>query len=374
MGIKNAVDRATIMAAGEAGFIIADPPKIDGKPVEVRVKVGFARLARINTVNLTCDIKLFIDLYWNDPNMVGVDPENVPNYVWRPNAYIYNSIDGTGTNGGKVNEHQVSLMDTETGLMLYPLEVEVTISNDMDLRKFPFDSDAVDIIILQSEDGDAEDWVLRQHENVESSVQFFYNVFETPEWDVNGFSLDFFESMGGNGVMYTHCVLSIHIRRRPLFYIWKLVLPLFLTTAFAFGSFFFDVNELEARSNTAATTLLTTVALIYVLSNELPKTNYQTLIDWFLVFCLVVQLLVWIISNLLTTDLVANTERAQDVDSRYAFVMAGIFTFGTLALFLPKLVKWAMSNKFSRPAYPLKGRKGNELEYYTFEANKNVWY
>jgi len=372
VGIKDPVHRAQIIAAGAHDFIRAPPPKVDGKPVEVRLKMGFARLARINTVDLTCDIKLFVDLYWNDPSMIGMDPDNVPPYVWRPNAYIYNSIDKTGENGGKVNEHGVSLMDSKTGLLLHALELEVTISNEMDLRRFPFDADAVEILVLQDETENADDWVLRPHENMENAIQFFYNVFETTEWSVNGFSMDFFENIGGNGVKYTHCNAMIHIQRRPLFYMWKLVLPLFLTTAFAFGSFFFTTDELEARANAAATTLLTTVALIYVLSNELPKTNYQTLIDWFLVFCLVVQVAVWLISNILVF---VPEDEAKDIDRMAAIILAAAFSFVTLALFVPRLYFWSISSKFSPPtAYPVVGRYGNKLDYYVFKENLNVWY
>ena len=42
--------------------VLKPAPKINGKPVPVRVKFGVALLSQINTVQQTCSIKLYVDL------------------------------------------------------------------------------------------------------------------------------------------------------------------------------------------------------------------------------------------------------------------------------------------------------------------------
>jgi hypothetical protein len=92
------------------GDIHSDPPLIDGKPVEVQVRVGVSNLGNIDTVNQTvrsfsnvrlfvdsdasmqAAVKFFLDLYWHDSSLIGLDRESVPSYIWRPDAYVFNGM------------------------------------------------------------------------------------------------------------------------------------------------------------------------------------------------------------------------------------------------------------------------------------------
>lgn len=139
------------------------------------------------------------------------------------------------------------------GLLLKPFELEVVLLNDMDLRAFPFDSDDVLLTFLQDESSSAKEFVFvpwtsdSEGDDVSTSVKCFYDVKETPEFEVPGFSLDMYTGIGGNGVEYAHCGLRIHIRRRPYYYIRNIIVPIVLTTTLAFTAFFYDIEELEAR-------------------------------------------------------------------------------------------------------------------------------
>lgn len=98
--------------------------------------------------------------------------------------------------------HPVSLVDSSTGLLLNPLEVEVVLTNDMNLRNFPFDSDDIQMVVLQSEDSSSAEWIFVPWEGegddgTHNCVKCFYDIFETPEFDLNGFSLDMFRSYSG---------------------------------------------------------------------------------------------------------------------------------------------------------------------------------
>lgn len=154
---------------------------------------------------------------------------------------------------------------------------------------------------------------------------------------------------------------------------WNTVIPLFLTTTFAFTTFFFEIKDLEARSTTAQTTLLTTVALLYVLAQELPKTNYLTRIDKYLLFCLFTQLSVWALSCSYTfgdDDIIETLEFA---DKIAAGVIPSLFAFVTIMAFAPSLFLWSGKTFETKPKYSLKGREGFKLAYYPLVKGRNVF-
>ena len=88
--IEDARDRALIIGRAKKVFVRSSAPKVDGRPVRVSAKFGIARISEINTVDLTARIKLFVDLYWKDPRLIGARPDQVPNYIWIPDCYVYN--------------------------------------------------------------------------------------------------------------------------------------------------------------------------------------------------------------------------------------------------------------------------------------------
>lgn len=165
--------------------------------------------------------------------------------------------------------HPVSLLDSDTGMMFHALELEVVLSNEMDLRRFPFDSDSIVLHLMQEEFSSAEEWILvpwEGGEGTENSVKCFWNIYDTPEFDLHGFSLDFFRSYpgerfdtsfrprlmttsfeGGSLPSISQCLMKVHIARRPFYYIRNILIPIVLTTTLAFTAFFYDINEVEAR-------------------------------------------------------------------------------------------------------------------------------
>lgn len=78
--------------------------------------------------------------------------------------------------------------------------MEVVVTNDMDLRKFPFDSDRLDINVVQQYDENSPKWVFVPSEGfggVENSVKCYYDLHDTPEFDISGFSLDIYRYNAG---------------------------------------------------------------------------------------------------------------------------------------------------------------------------------
>ena len=79
--------------------------------------------------------------------MIGLD--YISDGLWRPaDCYIGNQH---GNMERIRHENRPVLIDKKTGLLLWPVEFVGLLSNPMALHKFPFDTDAIDILIHQNE-------------------------------------------------------------------------------------------------------------------------------------------------------------------------------------------------------------------------------
>ena len=88
----------------------------------------------------------------------------------------------------------------------------------------------------------------------------------------------------GSGSERTIIEVSFHVARNSAFYVWKVMLPVYLLTLLSFQVYAFHPAELEARVNTTATYFLAAFAMLYVVSGDLPKTDFLTSIDIVIVF------------------------------------------------------------------------------------------
>ena len=123
-------------------------------------------------------------MYWHDPRMIGLD--YIPDGLWRPaDCYIGNQH---GNMERIRHENRPVLIDKKTGLLLWPVEFVGLLSNPMALHKFPFDTDAIDILIHQNEASLGRDeYIFRPWPPAEEaqSVRFFFGVHDDlTEFDV----------------------------------------------------------------------------------------------------------------------------------------------------------------------------------------------
>lgn len=267
LGIRPLLERAHILAASKD--LMAPAPKTpNGGPVIVEVKIGFVALSQIDTVSQTAWARFFVDLYWTDPRLAGAT--SVPDGTWFPKGvYIPNSA---GELCIDAYEKPV-LMDSSTGRLLWAQEIQGQLVNRMDLKSFPFDHDAIEVFVHQAEHSSREEYVLRpfgggwngyrtrsdeETLSLEStSVNFFFDVFkDLDEWLMHGFTTGAFETVGGNGIEYSWYKVHLHVTRRWGFYVWKIILPLFITTIFCLSAFLFDIDNLDSRNGTSVTMFL----------------------------------------------------------------------------------------------------------------------
>lgn len=178
-GISSAIERARIISAiGEPSRCYSPPPRgPNGEPVVVYSKVGFTCLSQVDTVTQTCHVRFYLDLYWHDPRMVGAS--KVPEGIWRPaDCYVINQFDEMTR---VLHEDRPTLIDSGSGMLLWPVELVGSVQNPMQLHEFPFDADVIELHIHQNEKSCRDEYVLRPYESDEDergAIRFFFGVFD----------------------------------------------------------------------------------------------------------------------------------------------------------------------------------------------------
>ncbi len=184
-----------------------------------------------------------------------------------------------------------------------------------DFRKFPFDKQKL-IIRIKSGAGNYTNSNLEDSNEVGSLTLItpepgvFLNLqkFLKPEinklkaWKIsdngikvksNVLSEDRYDIYGQEIVPRTENVLDIeiNIERNFQHYLLKIMLPVFLILCVAWYVLWIPTEKYEARLNTSIIALLALIAYNFVFQDDIPKLEYLTDLDWFIllsyIFCLI---------------------------------------------------------------------------------------
>jgi len=82
--------------------------------------------------------------------------------------------------------------------------------------------------------------------------------------------------------------IRIHLKRAWKYYMYKVLFPMFMIVIVNFMQIFFPVTEFSSKMEHTTALFLSTFALLYVVAADLPKTSFQTPIDWVILFTMVV--------------------------------------------------------------------------------------
>jgi len=88
-----------------------------------------------------------------------------------------------------------------------------------------------------------------------------------------------------SGCQYPGLNFALKVVRRPEFYLYNVVLPLFLLVAIAFSAFALTPEFLPDKLNIIMTILLTTVAYKLYIGDHIPKVSYLTYLDKYILLC-----------------------------------------------------------------------------------------
>jgi len=182
-----------------------------------------------------------------------------------------------------------------------------------DLRKFPFDQQALFIRVSSGWDEAKVQFVMSTRE--EPSRQAYddynlpdYNLVSSRIADVH--SVDKRDGLylcrsdptsSNSGVRYNSLFLIQPVIRNPEFYLLNLYLPSFLISSSCLVIWVFLVEDFSSRSNIIMTLLLTVVAFRPTIGQNLPRLPYITYLDRYAVVSLAMIIVIGIIASALSS-------------------------------------------------------------------------
>eukprot|EP01052_Picozoa_sp_SAG31_P033167 SAG31_NODE_3714_length_3957_cov_3.388025_4_plen_405_part_00 len=352
MGPDRVMRQGHMARQDDAEFVGPPPSEGDGSPFWVDIRLNLLKVGTIDTVSNTAFAQIAVVYYWSDPRLKGY-PEDIelPPSLWGPRLVAENYIDCSE------EDLQFELVDRTTGRLKRVRVYAGSLDNPMDLRSFPFDFDDVSVDWRT-----ASNWSSASNEQTGSKakgrVYRLRRVQEgaregtwlglspwwdgsIAEWTLHGASTRITEKPASStGSEVTTLSLSFYVSRKSGYYFFKVMMPLYVLIFLTVGTFHYGTASVSDRYDSVMTTFLAAFAMLYVVSVDLPKTDFLTKIDK-----IIVVNLIFLGATALTTVVIADVHArsGEDVANHWNKVLEVIFValyvLVNVIIFVPAFIK-----------------------------------
>ena len=256
------------------------PSGIATAPTQARssvIHIGLAirNLAAIDEVKENWQVAGLLIAKWIVPSLQnrpgrGAAFRDLPAETWKPHFEFTNEVDPTSF-------RFVDLYAEPDGTVVYTQTFNATLSTSLDLRRFPFDSQLLPIVV-QASGEDLDRTILRPDLQDSALPNRLYAGLA--QW----VPLSLTERLGtvtGSGFRANDVEFDLKVQRRPKSYIFKFIIPLLLLVFISWITFWLSPEEFKTKDQlqSAVSTLLIIVAFNITASSLLPRTEYMTYID-----------------------------------------------------------------------------------------------
>jgi Neurotransmitter-gated ion-channel ligand binding domain/Neurotransmitter-gated ion-channel transmembrane region len=262
--------------AGSARSIASAAVPTESNPALVRVGLQIHNLAGVDEVKERWEVAGTIITSWRDPSLTyrphnpGDRDRDVAKSTWRPVLVFRNEVEQSRFSNPDIYVEP-------NGTVTYTQDFNAVLSTELDLRRFPFDSESLPIVVEPAGE-DAERVVLQFDPKLSAVPKARYA--ELAQWKTIALTAHpDTESLANRSTRGIGFTLQIRRNSRP--YVWKFIIPLILLVMISWVTFWLSHDEFTTKDQLSAAiaTLLIIVAYNLVASNQLPKTNYITYID-----------------------------------------------------------------------------------------------
>ena len=186
---------------------------------------------------------------------------------------------------------EIRTMRTEKGVGFF--------RQDFDFKKFPFDTQKLIVSISTGVSNLENVTFLSPDSGAISSVQKFIKKNKLKAWKIKNIEIKNRVVQDDKTNVYDKTIISsrsqnyldieITIKRNWEHYVYKVMLPVFLILCVAWFVLWIPTHKYEARLNTSIIALLALIAYNFVFQDDIPKLEYLTDLDWFIllsyIFC-----------------------------------------------------------------------------------------
>lgn len=257
------------------------------EPFDVSVRFNLNKLTDVDTVRSKAWVSVGVMFYWTDPRLVGWQG-SLPTSLWGPSCWFFNAL----TDLVEVPQ-DFQLADAASGRMMRYVRFMGTIDfKQMLLNDFPLDVNEINLTFRT-----ASHWTSLDGRSGSKAKGKAYSLVpvsapgegklfrllwggDLQELSLLGVSLSIVDNPpSASWQEVTTMTLRFHVARNVEFYFWKVLLPVYLFMIFTLCVFALGVKDYSDRLSDVLTLFMASFAMLYVVQQHLPKTNFLTCID-----------------------------------------------------------------------------------------------
>jgi hypothetical protein len=299
--------------SGIANDAILLAPPDHSQPLNIAVGLHIVNIASIDEVTEQFEMDAYLFERWIDPRLAFTpsgpgdrERDFAVGQIWIPQLEMINAA-SPRTRG------DTSIRVAPDGTVNYAERSKVALSSRFELRRFPFDRQALLIIIHPFlADGPRIKFSLLDHATWTASE--FESYSSLAQWKLNAIEPRVGMAPTYGGLTVPEVRFAIAVERRSSFYLWKVFLPLLLMVFLSWSVFWIEANDLSNQIQVAVTTILTVIAFAFAISATMPRLPYLTYIDAFFLECYIYVFLA--VVELMTVHVTHRIERRRDLGVR----------------------------------------------------------
>ncbi|MDE0156309.1 MAG: hypothetical protein OXI88_21015 [Gammaproteobacteria bacterium] len=277
------------------------------EPYVIEVDLIFESLSHIDAQDFEFDLSFLMFSIWEDPRFTellkkkGVYTENggswlcdwAPQDVWTETKKIFDPVlqfQNTITTRN-FHESRADWIEVFTdGTIQARLRDTLTFDINFDLRRFPFDTQSMQIVL--STVFDTNRIILKPHENMDkyknydlwqlkSELGFAGFDLKIPEWTITDLHY-YTHHIIRNNDNISELIVEIQVKRNYIFYFMKIILPVLFMFFICWSVLWIHPAEVQTSTNIAIVGFLSLITYNFMLVEDLPKVSYITIIDVFI--------------------------------------------------------------------------------------------
>lgn len=307
----------TLFITSSAHSDISRPVDNEDNPTKVEVKIFLIDVNNIDGASQSFEANVYYELHWNDPRL-GLEIVNIQSMpltdIWHPRVQI-------------INQQRVWKSFPEVaevspnGDVIYRQRVWGYFSQPLELRDFPFDQQIFEINLgVVGFYSDEVELVVDPESDISEK-------FSLPDWDVIDWKVETGPKKIYSGKK-SHDVVTFSFKahRRAGYFIGKVIIPLLLIVAMSWVVFWIDPKATGTMISVAITAMLTLIAYRFAVGANLPKVDYMTRLDLFILWSSIMVFTSLI--QVLITSHFANSDRlalARNIDLWCRWLFPTIF-------------------------------------------------
>ncbi|XP_065062175.1 glycine receptor subunit alpha-3-like isoform X2 [Rhopilema esculentum] len=266
--------------------------------VSVFISISVLSIGDIDAIKQDFQCEFYMQVRWTEPLLFGrsnsddVDWED----VWDPNIHLIHAV---GFDVLEKSNRLIPSLDSKTppDIIQY-FHIKGTFKEVLEVNEFPYDYQDLTLVLTSNWAVDQINLLKDPHKNDNIRT---WNFTARQEWDLQQHvlveSTENIPEEGSSPNIFPLYKVQLHVMRQYGFYLYNVALIMCLITALTFSSFAVKVDSIGDRIQITLTLLLTSVAFKYYVQQFVPTVSYLTLMDKYILSCMIFQFAMAAIHN-----------------------------------------------------------------------------